>query len=61
MYDNVELDDLIRERQFMNMHPELFSDDEQQEAEIDFLRQRAQLLPGDEDAQCDLDFALAFQ
>lgn len=60
MYDETALEDLIRERQFMNTHEELFTEEEQQEAEIEFLQQRARLLPDDEDARHDLDFALAF-
>lgn len=61
MYDETALEDLIRERQFIYTHEELFTEQEQQEAEIEFLRQRARLLPDDEDAQHALDFALTFQ
>ena len=60
MYDETALEDLIRERQFMYMHEELFSEEEQQEAEIEFLKLRARMLQDDDDAQHDLDFALAF-
>ena len=60
MYDETTLEDLIRERQFINMHEELFSEEEQQKAEIEFLQQRARMLQDDENAQHDLDFALAF-
>ena len=60
MYDETAIEDLIRERQFMYMHEELFSEEEQQEAEIEFLKLRARMLQDDDDAQHDLDFALAF-